>query len=67
MAQVSWKSGCLVKLGANGRKMTVVGFDNVGSVLCEWSDDDGPGRHGYFTASLLSNWIDERRHDGGRG
>jgi uncharacterized protein YodC (DUF2158 family) len=61
MALVSWKSGCLVKLGANGRKMTVVGFDSVGSVICEWSEEGGAKRCGYITPSVLTDWIDQRR------
>jgi uncharacterized protein YodC (DUF2158 family) len=61
MAQVSWKSGSPVKLGPDGRKMTVVGLDSVGSVICEWSEDGGAKRSGYVTPSLLTNWIDEQR------
>ena len=60
-AQVSWKSGSLVKLGADGRRMTVVGLDSVGSVICEWAGDSGPKRCAYVTPSLLTGWIDERR------
>lgn len=60
-AQVSWKSGCLVKLGAEGRKMTVVGFDSVGSVICEWAGDSGPKRCAYVTPSLLTAWVDQQR------
>jgi uncharacterized protein YodC (DUF2158 family) len=60
MAQTAWTSGNCVKFGPTGRKMTVVGFDDVGSAICEWSDDGGQKRCGYVTPSLL-NGIDTTR------
>jgi uncharacterized protein YodC (DUF2158 family) len=65
MAQTAWTSGNSVRLGANGRKMTVVGFDSVGSAICEWSDDGGQKRCAYVTPSLLTGWIDERPNNDG--
>jgi uncharacterized protein YodC (DUF2158 family) len=59
MAQTEWTRGNSVKLGPTGRKMTVVGFDGVGSAICEWSDDGGQKRRGYVTPSLLTGWIVE--------
>jgi uncharacterized protein YodC (DUF2158 family) len=41
--------------------MTVVGFDSVGSVICEWSEEGGAKRCGYITPSVLTDWIDQRR------
>ena len=56
MVTANLSSGSSVKLGTDGREMTVVGFDSVGSVICEWGDGEGrPTRRGYFTPSLLTS------------
>jgi hypothetical protein len=31
----TWKSGSLVRLGSDGLRLSVVGYDSVGSVICE--------------------------------
>jgi uncharacterized protein YodC (DUF2158 family) len=51
----------------DGRKMTVVGFDDVGSAICEWSDEGGQKRCGHVTPSLMTEWIDEPPDFGGAG
>ena len=56
MVTANLSSGSSVKLGTDGREMTVVGFDSVGSLICEWGDGEGRStRRGYFTPSLLTN------------
>ena len=47
-----WKSGTVVRLLSGDRKMTVVGLDSAGSIICEWLDGDHLLR-GYFTPAVL--------------
>jgi uncharacterized protein YodC (DUF2158 family) len=47
-----WESGTVVKLLSGDRRMTVVGLDSVGSIICEWPDGDCLLR-GYFTPAVL--------------
>ncbi len=53
MANSQWKSGTLVKLNSTELVMTVIGYDSVGSVICEWHRDGQPAR-GYVTAAVLA-------------
>ena len=53
MADVQWKSGTLVKINSIDLVMTVVGYDSVGSVICEWNREGQPVR-GYVTAAVLA-------------
>jgi uncharacterized protein YodC (DUF2158 family) len=48
------KSGSVVQLISGGRLMRVVGYDSVGSVICEWPDGRGGISKGYIPRSLLT-------------
>lgn len=47
-----WRSGIRVKFSNYPLEMEVVGCDDVGSVICEWSQGEQLVR-GYFTPSSL--------------
>jgi uncharacterized protein YodC (DUF2158 family) len=53
MANAQWKTGTRVKVAPVGWEMTVVGYDSVGSVICEWIREEHPAR-GYFTPTTLA-------------
>jgi uncharacterized protein YodC (DUF2158 family) len=53
MTSAQWNSGTRVKLTPGGLEMTVVGYDSVGSAICEWSRGDHLLR-GYFTPTTLA-------------
>jgi len=54
--QTTWKSGSLVILGMDGPSLRVVGYDSVGSVICEFPDADEPRSRIYVAPALLSSF-----------
>ena len=55
-----WKSGGLVRIGSEGVRLSVVGYDSVGSVICELADREVPRERLYVTPALLYNAESER-------
>ena len=53
MINAQWNSGTRVKLIPSDMEITVVGYDSVGSVICEWTFGEHLVR-GYFTPTILA-------------
>ena len=53
MTHLQFKSGTRVKISAMNLVMTVVGYDSVGSVICEWNCEGKPVR-AYVTSAVLA-------------
>jgi hypothetical protein len=54
MADGKWKSGTLVKVRSNERPLRVVGYDSVGSIICELLEDEVRPLRLYTSPSLLT-------------
>ncbi len=53
MTNAHWISGTRVKINSTGLSMTVVGYDSVGSVICEWNRG-GHAVRGYVNPMILA-------------
>lgn len=53
MAKAHWKSGTRVRVKSVDWAMTIVGYDSVGSVICEWKRGEHLAR-GYFNPKILA-------------
>jgi hypothetical protein len=58
-----WKSGALVTIASGGRTLRVVGYDSVGSVICEFIDDAEKLLRLYASPSLLNSLPAIAPHD----
>ena len=54
MAHPQFKSGTRVKVSAMNLVMTVVGYDSVGSVICEWNNCEEQPVRAYVTSAVLA-------------
>lgn len=53
MTNAQWSYGTRVKFPSSDLEMTVVGYDSVGSAICEWNRGEQLVR-GYFTPTTLA-------------
>jgi uncharacterized protein YodC (DUF2158 family) len=53
MTNARWNSGTRVKLTSSDFEMTVVGYDSVGSAICEWIRGEHLVR-GYIVPTILA-------------
>ena len=54
MPKSEWKSGTLVKIKSCELGLRVVGYDSVGSVICEYIDDDTKKSRLYVAPTMLT-------------
>ena len=54
MADAKWKSGTLVKVLSGEQAMRVVGYDSVGSVICELIESQDRPLRIFTSPSLLT-------------
>ncbi|KJC53908.1 hypothetical protein UP10_41660 [Bradyrhizobium sp. LTSPM299] len=54
MADIKWKSGTLVKVLSSKQVLRVVGYDSVGSVICELIENQDRPLRLYASPSLLT-------------
>jgi uncharacterized protein YodC (DUF2158 family) len=53
MTSDEWKSGTRVTFIPTGLEMAVVGYDSVGSIICDWTRGEHRVRS-YFTPTALT-------------